>query len=187
MREVMGEAMRETMARIVPAFVIAAASASCGYAPVHTGVADEHLHVVLSMSRVPDAVASDEVLAGVREELARGGALASGEGYPRCEVEILRADEASEGIAAVPDGAGRLQPQSRATRVGLVARAWVLRAPGGEHERDTGDVRAFETVAIAGDSRAATFRHSDALRAVGRRVGQRLATRIMGLPSPSEE
>ena len=81
-------------------------------------------------SRVPDAVASDEVLAGVREELARGGALASGDGYPRCEVEILRADEASEGIAAAPDAAGRLQPQSRATRVGLVARAWVLRAPG---------------------------------------------------------
>jgi hypothetical protein len=176
-----------TIARSFPAFVIAAACASCGYAPVHTGVADEHLHVVLSTSRVPDAVASDEVLAGVREELARGGALASGEGYPRCEVEILRADEASEGIAAVPDSAGRLQPQSRATRVGLVARAWVLRAPGGEHERDTGDVRAFETVAIAGDSRAATFRHSDALRAAGRRVGQRLASRIMGLPSPSEE
>ena len=176
-----------TVARIVPAFVIAAACASCGYAPVHTGVADEHLHVVLSTSRVPDAVASDEVLAGVREELARSGALASGEGYPRCEVEILRADEASEGIAAVPDGAGRFQPQGRATRVGLVARAWVLRAPGGEHERDTGDVRAFETVAIAGDSRAATFRHSDALRTAGRRVGQRLATRIMGLPSPSDE
>ena len=171
-----------------PAIVaLVAASASCGYAPVHTGVADEHLHVVLSMSRVPDAVASDEVLAGLREELARGGALASGDGYPRCEVEILRADESSEGIAATPDAAGRLQPQSRATRVGLVARAWVLRAPGGDHERDTGDLRAFETVSVAVDSRAATFRHSDALRAAGRRVGQRLASRIMGLPSASDE
>lgn len=173
------------------AFVIAAIAAgtcaSCGYAPVHTGVADEHLHVVLSTSRVPDAVASDEVLAGVREELARGGALASGDGYPRCEVEIVRADEASEGIEATPDATGRLQPQSRATRVGLVARAWVLRTPGGERERDTGDVRAFETVTIASDSRAATFRHSDALRAAGRRVGQRLASRIMGLPCASDE
>jgi len=183
----MQEGLREALGRVGAALIVAAACASCGYAPVHTGVADDHLHVVLSTSRVPDAVASDEVLAGVREELARGGALAAGEGYPRCEVEVLRADEASEGIAAVPDGAGRLQPQSRATRVGLVARAWVLRAPGGEHERDTGDIRAFETVAIAGDSRAATFRHSDALRAAGRRVGQRLASRIMGLPSPSEE
>ena len=163
------------------------ATTSCGYAPVHTGVAEEHLHVVLSTSRVPDAVASDEVLAGMRDELARGGALAAGDGYPRCEVEILRADEASEGIAATPDATGRLEPQSRATRVGLVARAWVLRAAGGDRERDTGDVRAFETVAIASDSRAATFRHSDALRSAGRRVGQRLALRIMGLPSASDE
>lgn len=178
-------AIPSVLARI--AAIAAFACVSCGYAPVHTGVADEHLHVVLSASRVPDAVASDEVLAGVREELARGGALASGDGYPRCEVEILRADDASEGIAAAADAAGRLQPQSRATRVGLVARAWVLRAPGAEHERDTGDVRAFETVSIASDSRAASFRHSDALRAAGRRVGQRLASRIMGLPCPSDE
>jgi hypothetical protein len=142
---------------------------------------------VLSESKVPDAVASDEVLAGLREELARTGSLASGEGYPRCEVEILRMDEASEGIAAAPGGDGRLVPQSRATRVGLLARAWVLRAPGGERERDTGDVRAFETVAIAPDARAATFRHSDALRAAGRHVGKRLASRIMGLPAPNDE
>jgi hypothetical protein len=180
-------AIRRAAAPAMAALAASLSCASCGYAPVHTGVADEHLHVVLEVSRVPDAVASDEVLAGVREELARGGALASGDGYPRCEVEILRADEASEGIAAVPDAAGRLQPQSRAMRVGLVARAWVLRAPGGDHERDTGDIRAFETVSVAGDSRAATFRHSDALRAAGRRVGQRLASRIMGLPSPSDE
>ncbi len=161
--------------------------ASCGYVPVHGGAAPEHLHVVLSESKVPDAVASDEVLAGLREELARGGALASGDGFPRCEVEILRADEASEGITAVPDADGRLTPQSRATRVGLVARAWVLRAPGGERERDTGDVRVFETVAVAPDARTSTFRHSDALRAAGRRVGKRLGTRILGLPAPSDE
>jgi hypothetical protein len=185
----MRAAVRRALAPAIVALAAAASLActSCGYAPVHTGVADEHLHVVLEGSRVPDAVASDEVLAGLREELARGGALAAGDGYPRCEVEILRADDASEGIAATPDAAGRLQPRSRATRVGLVARAWVLRAPGGEHERDTGDVRAFETMSVESDSRAATFRHSDALRAAGRRVGQRLASRIMGLPSANDE
>lgn len=160
---------------------------SCGYAPVHGGVGAEHLHVVLSESKVPEAVASDEVLAGVREELARSGSLAPGSGFPRCEVEILRADEASEGIAAVPDADGRLLPQSRATRVGLVGRAWVLRAPGGERERDTGDVRALETVAVAADARAATLRQSDALRAAGRRLGKRLAARIMGFPAASDD
>lgn len=162
--------------------------ASCGYQPVHGGARAEPLSVVLSESKVPDAVASDEVLAGVREELARTGALASGAAYPRCEVEILRMDEAAEGIAAIAAGSGGdLVPQARATRVGLVARAWVVRGPGAERERDTGDVRTFETVALAGDARGAAFRHSDALRAAGRRLGRRLASRIMGLPSPSDE
>lgn len=154
---------------------------------MHGGAAAEHLHVHLAESKVPDAVASDEVLAGAREELARMGTLAAGDGYPRLEIEVLRADEASEGIAATPDADGRLLPQSRATRIGLVARGWVMRSPGGERERDTGDVRAFETAAVAVDARAATFRHSDALRAAGRRVGKRLATRILGLPSATDE
>ena len=171
--------------RFAPLLLLAVMS--CGYVPLHGGAASEHLHVVLSESKVPDAVAADEVLAGVREELARVGSLASGDGFPRCEVEILRADEASEGIAATPGPDGRLAPQSRATRVGLVARAWVLRGPGAERERDTGDVRVFETVAVAPDARAATFLHSDALRAAGRRVGKRLASRIMGLPAPTDE
>jgi hypothetical protein len=161
--------------------------AACGYAPVHAGAAAERLHVHLAESKVPDAVASDEVLAGAREELARTGSLAAGDGYPRFEIEVLRADEASEGIAAVPDADGRVLPQSRATRVGLVARGWVLRKPGDERERDTGDVRSFETVTVAPDARAATFRHSDALRAAGRRLGKRLASRILGLPSASDE
>jgi hypothetical protein len=161
--------------------------ASCGYGAVHSGAAPDRLHVVLSESKVPDATASDEVLAGVREELARGGNLEPGDGFPRCEIEVLRADEASEGIAATPDGSGGQVPQVRATRVGMVARAWIMRKPGGERERDTGDVRAFETVSVAIDARAGTFRHSDALRAAGRRVGKRLGTRIMGLPSASDE
>ena len=173
--------------RLRTALLLTVVLAACGYRPVHGGGAGEPLHVVLSESKVPDAMASDEVLAGVREELARGGALASGGGFPRCEVEVLRADEQSEGVAALADGDGRQAPQSRATRVALVARAWVLRAAGAERERDTGDVRAFETVAVAGDARSAPFRHSDALRVAGRRVGNRLAGRIMGLPTPSDE
>jgi hypothetical protein len=158
----------------------------CGYHPLHGGES-EHMHVVLTQSKVPDAVASDEVLAGAREELARDGALAGGSGFPRCEIEVLREDEASEGIASATDAAGQRTPVSRATRVGLVARAWVLRAPGGEHERDTGDVRAFATVAVAPDARSGAFRESDALRAAGHRLGRRLAARILGIPAPTDE
>ena len=167
--------------------VLLLAAASCGFVPVHGGAGAAPMHVVLSESKVPDAVASDDVLVGVREELARANALASGDGYPRCEVEVLRVDETSEGIAAVPGADNRLAPQSRATRVGLVARAWVLRAPGADRERDTGDVRVLETVAVAPDARAAAFRHSDALRAAGHRLGNRLAARIMGLPAATDE
>ena len=163
------------------------ATTSCGYQPVHGGASAEHLSVVLSESKVPDAVASDEVVAGLREELARTGALTSGASYPRCEVEILRIDEAAEGIAAEPGADGRLAPLARGTRVGLVARAWVRRAAGGVRERDTGDVRAFETVAMATDARGSSFRHSDALRAAARRLGRRLASRIMGFPSANED
>jgi hypothetical protein len=163
--------------------------AACGYKPIAgAGVADgERLHVVLASSSVADAVASDEVVAGVRDELARVGALAPGDGWPRCEVEVLRADEASEGIAAVPNQDGKLLPTSRATRIGVLTRAWVVRASGGARERDTGDLRAMETVAVSPDARAATFSHTDALRAAGRRAGHRLATRILGLPAASDE
>lgn len=168
------------------ASALAFACAACGYAPVHGAAGVERLAVALVESKVPDAVATDEVLAGVREELARAGALAPGGGYPRCEVEVVRLDEASEGIAAVPGADGRLVPESRAARVGIVARAWVRRAPGADPERDTGDVRVLETVEVAAEARAAGSRHSDALRSAGRRLGRRLAARLLGLPSPTE-
>lgn len=162
------------------------AIAACGYRPVHGGGASERFAVVLTATNVPDAVASDEVVAGVRDELARTGALAAGESYPRCEIEVLRADEASEGIAATPNAEGVLLPDARATRVGVVARAWIVRAKDGPRERDTGDMRAMEVVAVAPDARSATFRHSDALRAASRRLGRRMGTRILGLPVASE-
>jgi len=155
---------------------------SCGYTPLASAPSGEKLHVVLSASNVPDAVASDEVLAGVRDELAKAGALEPGDGYPRCEVEILRADEASEGIAAANG-----EPVSRATRTGIVARAWIVRTKDAPRERDTGDVRAMETSATQRDARAASFAHTDTLRSAARRAGHRLATRVLGLPSASDD
>lgn len=157
-------------------------STGCGYRPVNDVRGDEKLAVVLASSQVPDAAVSDEVVVGVREELAKSGALAPGDAYPRCEIEVLRADEASEGIGAV---AG--EPSARATRVGIVARAWVVRSKDGARERDTGDVRVFETVAVAGDARTATFRNADAQKAAGRRAGRRIGSRLLGLPAASDD
>jgi len=177
--------MRAAGALLAAALAISA-SLACGYTPVHGGV-QQKLHVALSQSKVPDAAATDEVLAGAREELARVGALAPGDGYPRLEIEVLRADEASEGIDSTPNEDGRLVPQARATRVGVVVRAWVVRSARDERERDTGDLRTFETVSTALDARAAGFRHSDALRVAGRRAGKRVASRILGLPAATDE
>jgi hypothetical protein len=170
--------------------------AACGYRPVYGSGGALHLHVVLSSSLVPDAIAAAEVVSGVRETLAKEGALAGGEGYPRIEVEVLRADEASEGMAAPNDagvgsgiGGG---PRARATEVGLVARAHLVRSPGGPQERDTGDMRAMDLVASAvtqgvADPRSDLLHHEDALRLVARRLGERLALFILGMPVPTDE
>jgi hypothetical protein len=173
----------------------AALVAGCGYHAVHGGTDEQRLHVVLARSIVADAMASDEVVSGAREELAREGVLAAGDGYPRVEIEVLRADESSEAVAdpssVVGSGAGGA-PRARATEVGFVARAWLVRSPGAAPERDTGDVRAMDLVgadvsSTRPDPRADLFHHTDALRAVARRLGTRLASRVLGHPTSSDE
>lgn len=154
---------------------------ACGYQGVYSAH-PEHLHVKLVRALVPDAVAPDEVASGVREELARAGALDTGTSYPRVEIEVLRADETSEGIAAGASG-----PVARGTGVAIVARAWIARGPDAQPEADTGDMRAEETIATDATARGSTFHHADALRAAARRLGHQLAARIMGLPAASED
>jgi hypothetical protein len=100
---------------------------------------------------------------------------------------VRRADETSEGIAPV---AGR--PVARGTGVALVARAWVARGPGAPRERDTGDLQAQDTIAVdrtagALDPRASGFHEADALRAAARRLGRKLALKVMGFPAAGEE
>jgi hypothetical protein len=160
---------------------------ACGYHAVYARSGPSKLHVVLVRTLVPDVVASDEVVAGLREELARAGTLEAGEGYPRVEVEVLRADESSEGIVAQSNA-----PVSRATDVGLAARAWIVRAAGAPPESDTGDMRAQETIAVdesaAGpDPRASSFHEADALRAAARRLGRMLAYKMAGQPGSSDD
>jgi hypothetical protein len=159
---------------------------SCGYRAVYGGET-EHLHVKVVRMLVPDAVACDEVASGVREELARGGSLEAGEGYPRVEIEVLRAAQSSEGVAAVGGN-----PQARATDVSLAARAWIVRAEGAAPERDTGDLRTDESITIderggAPDPRADLFHVPEARRAAARRLGHKLGQRLLGLPAASEE
>jgi hypothetical protein len=178
---------------------IASVLLGCGYHTVYGGAADERLRVVVVRSLVPDAVMADEVAAGARETLAREGALAAGDGYPRVEISVLRADEASAGIAAPStqlggsaSSAGATGPRARATEVGLVARACLVRVRGGECERDTGDVRAIDLEASdvtlgVPDVGSDLFHHRDASRAVAKRLGDKLALHMLGAPSASDE
>jgi hypothetical protein len=136
---------------------------------------------------VADALVAQEVAAGVREELARAGALEPGDGYPRAEIEVLRADEASQGIARGDTG-----PAARGLEMAVLARARVVSRPGEPPEDDTGDIRADESVAVdetssgALDPRAHLFRADDARRAAARRLGRKLGLRLLGQPVASE-
>jgi hypothetical protein len=176
--------------RALAAYAAALAPAACGYAPVYASGSAGRLHVRLARSIVVDAMAADEVAQGAREELARFGALESGDGYPTLEIEVLRTDEASEGLLVGPTGAAA--PTARATAIALVARGHVVPHAGADPERDSGDLRAETTLAVdeAGgrpDPRGSIFHAADAVRAAARRVGARIARRIMGLPAASEE
>jgi hypothetical protein len=162
-------------------------ASGCGYHAAHGGEASGRLHVGLARSLVADAVAANEVVSGVREALAREGALAGGEGWPRVEVEVLRTGEASEGIV-VGGTALAPAPQARGIAVSIAARAWIAASPDAPPERDTGDVTSEDVIAVdaAGgtlDLRSAAFHRADAVRAAARRLGERLGQRVIGLPT----
>jgi hypothetical protein len=195
------------MSRVVAAHMSAivviavAAGAACGYRPLYAGAqGDERLAVTGVTPLVADAAVVAEVEAGVRAGLARAALLRGGGGYPRVVVEVLRIDAQSEGIAAVPGGvrppevggvpvagAGPLQPLARGTRVGVVARAWLERTEGGPKERQTGDLRAVDVMQVEGDARLEALRLDDTSRAAARRLGERLARRVLGEPEAPDD
>ena len=105
------------------------------------------------------------------------------------EIEVLRADEASEGITAGANG-----PVARGTDVAVVARAWVEPAEGAAHaERRPATCgrrspsRSTPRGWAPTDPRAAVFHRADARRAAARRLGRKLAARVLGMPSASED
>lgn len=156
--------------------------AACGYRPLYGGAARESFSVVGASPLVADASVVAEVEAGVRSGLSRAGALRAGEGYPRVVVEVLRIDGASAGIADVGG-----VPLARGTELGVVARAHVERGPDAPPSRDTGDVRTLELASVAPDARLESLREADALRAAARRLGERLARRILSEPDAPDD
>lgn len=160
---------------------------ACGYQPLYGGQPAARLHVRMVRTLLPDAAASDEVASGIREELALEGALLPGDGWPRVEFEVLRAINSSEGVS---DRLGA--PFARGVGVGVVARAWIAAGPEQPPSQDTGDMQAEEVITVdqtagALDPRATAFHTRDALRAAARRLGYRLARKLMGHPAVDEE
>jgi hypothetical protein len=71
--------------------------------------------------------------------------------------------------------------------VGIVARAWLERTAGAPKERETGDLRAVDVMQVESDARLETLRMDDASRAAARRLGERLARRVLGEPDAPDD
>jgi hypothetical protein len=174
--------MRSTAASLA----LAVLCAGCGYHLVHA--ASDPLgpfSVTAGPLRAPDAALAAAAEEGARAELSRAGALA-GRGAPaEIEIEIVRVDEASEGIALTrPD-----LPLARGVRVTATGRARIRPAGGTAAERETGDVQASEVAAgAAGASSmgAAAVTRDEAGRRAARRLGEILVRRLLGVPAPGE-
>lgn len=193
--------MNLALTRSLVALLAVVFASACGYRPLYAGAqGDERLAVTGITPLVADASVVAEVEAGVRAGLARAALLRGGGGYPRVVVEVLRIDTQSEGIAAVPGGVrppdvggvsiggvGPLQPLARGTRVGVVARAWLERSEGGPKERQTGDLRTVDVMQLEGDARLEALRLDDTSRAAARRLGEKLARRVLGEPEAPDD
>jgi hypothetical protein len=85
--------------RLVAALAVlsVACAPSCGYRAVYGGADGERVHVVLARSVVADTIAAGEVVSGVREELAREGALSSGDGSTKAATRSPRDRRPGEG------------------------------------------------------------------------------------------
>lgn len=164
---------------------LALALAGCGYRLVHAPADPLGPFVVVSgRVYVPDASAISSAEAGARAELARAGELAPGGAGARLELEVLRVDETSEGIALTPGKAGL--PLARGVRITVVGRARLRRAGSDVVERDTGDVRASEVAARSDSAGMGSLVRDELGRAAGRRLGEALVRRLLGVPEPGE-
>ena len=154
----------------------------CGYRSVYAAPSGR-MSVRPVVSNVADLATALEVEHGVREALAREGALATGAECPCVVVEVTRIDHAAGAIVAAGD-----RPVAASQITAVVARATV--DDGQAHTLfDTGDVRAEGAyVASAASPRfSEALRGQDGTRSAGRRLGRLLGARLLGHPSASEE
>lgn len=157
----------------------AALVCGCGYRPLRSGLAGHpSIRVVSARTSVPGGVAAnvaEELASGARAELARFGALGGADASDRLELEIVRLDDASEGISVIE---GR--PHARGVRVRIVARGVVSRSASDSWE--TADVETTESVAAPADPLAWDVARTAAARTLARKAGALVAREVLGVP-----
>jgi hypothetical protein len=153
---------------------------ACGYSAVYGGRPPEALlSVVPSVQSTPETDAVAAVLAGVRKELSKEGALKAGTSYPRLVIEVLRVDEEPLGIAeALSDG--HSVALARGMRIAVTARGWVVEREGADPATDTGDLRRSASSASEAAPVVDLQARVMAIRAAGNEVGIALARRALG-------
>jgi len=171
--------------RVGLVLALAAFASGCGYGTLASHGASAggpRLFVAHGEATTPSARTADALVAAVSGRLAEASELRGGEGFPRVEVDLVRVDETVEALAAAGN-----TPLSRGLRITVVGRARVLRAPGEPPALDTGDMSAHVTVTAGGTSASALVLRDEASAGAARLLGRRLAERVLGLPSPSDE
>lgn len=131
---------------------------------------------------VADMATALEVEHGIREALAREGALSSTTTCPCVVVEVTRIDHAAGAIVA----AGPDRPLASSQVTAVVGRATV--DDGRAHTLfDTGDLRAEANYVTGTAPLGEALRGQDVSRSAGRRLGRMLGAVLLGHPSASEE
>jgi hypothetical protein len=131
---------------------------------------------------VPNTNAVQAALSGARAELAAAGHLASGSGFPRLTVDVLRVDEVSRAIHVQ---AGR--PAAAGMGVAVVVRAHLQETAEQEPTLDTGDVRRADETSGDADPRVDGAVYDTALRSAAERAGRAAARIALGIPEPNDE
>lgn len=157
--------------------VLCLALLGCGYTPVHsTAPSAPRLGVVLTDVHTGDAVMLEALRFGASQALAARGMLRSDTAYPRLELEMLRLDRISEGVA---ERGG--VPLARAFRIVVTGRARVAVGVN-QYAEDTGDVSVAEVRAASVGAQELML-DADGNRAVAQKLGRTLTQKILGEPT----
>jgi hypothetical protein len=163
---------------------LAIATAGCGYSLANTpDAALTPFTVRAAAATMPDAAVSTAAIEGAEGELARAGLLAARGDGTVLTIAVVRVDERSEGIAA--GSSASAAPVARGIRLTIVGRATAPAGASGA-ARDSGDVEVSEVFSAGGSAAIGILSRDEAAQRAGRRLGERLARRVLGDVDPGE-